>query len=374
MLFGLISWQAIIAGVITALAISIVMTLLGMALGFSVVKPTSDEPMSGLGVTFGLWSVLAVVVSLAAGGLVAGAFTGIRGFEHGFMVWATVLIVGAFFGSHAISAAVRGVGSAVRGVGSGAASIASSVGSGVASVASSVGDSLSGVAGNAVERLKDSVDLQVDYDDLGQEVTSVLRDTGVESLQPEFIKTQMREAKADLKDSLHQLTMSTENYEGILSEFVDKQKARLDTITRNVDRDAAVTALMTHRNIPRNEAEKMVDNALNSFQKMVVRAKTSLNNAHEKFHEAKEHLRVMTVRAREKAERATSTAARSALAAALALIIGAFVCCYAGIYGGRYYDRMMADNTIRGLVTVERTVGTADRWNTVEDADSFRGE
>lgn len=169
MSWGLISWQSIIAGVITTLAISIVLAVLGVALGFTVVKPKSDHPLSGLGLSFGIWSVVSVIVSLAAGGFVAGHLSGINGTEHGFLVWATVLIAGTLFGGLAIGSAVRVMGSAVRGIGSGAASIASSA-----------GESVSHLATSAYDHLKESVAVDFDASDVSDEVRSVLKDTGVE--------------------------------------------------------------------------------------------------------------------------------------------------------------------------------------------------
>lgn len=318
----LFSWQSVIAGVVTTLAVSIIMAVLGVALGFTVVKPTSDHPLSGLGSAFGIWSVISVVVSLAAGGLVAGLFSGIRGWEHGFMVWATVLLAATLFSGVAVGGAVRMVGSMVRSVGSGAASVATSVGGGAANLASS-----------AVDHIKSSVDLHFDPHDLGDEIESVMRDSGVETLQPEFLKDQMREAKSDLRASLHQLRLNTDNYEQVINDFLGRQKDRLGRITANVDKDAAVTAVMNHRGIPRDEAEKMVDNALRVYDRAVDKAKDSLTEAEEQFVEAKEQFKETVYNARVKAEQFSSMAAKSALAAGLALIIGAVISCYAGWFG-----------------------------------------
>ena len=345
MFFDFISWQSIVAGAITALAVSIVLAVLGVALGFSVIKPSSRHPFDGLGATFGVWSVISVVASLAVGGFVAGAFSGARGLGHGFMVWATVLLAATLFGGHAIGSAVRSVGSVMRSVGSGAASVVSTVGGGVSSLASS-----------AVEQLKDSVNINLNYDEMGGEVASVLRDTGIETLQPDFLKQQMREAKSDLKSALHQLSMNSEDYEDIIGKFLDQEKARLDGITGNVDKNAAVNAIMNHRHIPREEAEKMVNNALKTYQQVVDKSKETLADAQNKFNETRQELREMGERARVKADGVASTAAKSALAAALALILGAIICSYAGRFGGEYYPgRILPDNT--GMaVTVERTM------------------
>ena len=80
------SWRYVFAGVVAALAVSIIMAVLGVALGFTVIEPMSNDPFDGLGMAFGFWSILSVILSLAAGGFVAGRFAGERGCEHGLMV------------------------------------------------------------------------------------------------------------------------------------------------------------------------------------------------------------------------------------------------------------------------------------------------
>ena len=77
--FGWASWSSILAGVVTALAISIVMSIIGVSLGFKVVDPKSSDPASGLGKTFGIWSAISVIVSMAAGGFISGLFSAQRG-------------------------------------------------------------------------------------------------------------------------------------------------------------------------------------------------------------------------------------------------------------------------------------------------------
>lgn len=324
-----ISWQSIIAGSITALAVSIVLAVLGIALGFTVVKPTSDHPASGLGTAFGVWGVLSVILSLAAGGFAAGMFSVTKGAEHGFMVWATVLVVGALFSGVAVGSALKTVGSLVRGVGSGAASVASTVGS-------SVGEGVSGLASHAVDQLQKNAGLDFDTHQLGDKVSSVLEDTGVEKLQPEYLKDQLHEAKADLMDSLHKLRLNTDAYDQIATDFLAKQKSRFDDIAGDIDRDAAVAAVMNKRGVPRAEAETEVDNAFKTYQKAVGKAKEAVGHLQQQIQDTREYLVETANAARVKAERFASSAARSALAAAVALVLGAIVCCYAGYFGNRF--------------------------------------
>ena len=328
MSWSTISWRSIIAGVVTTLAVSIIMALLGVALGFTVINPMSDSPLSGLGTAFGVWSILSVLVSLAAGGYVAGMFSGIRGAEHGFMTWATVLLVGTIFSGLAIGGAVKTVGS-----------VAAGVGSGVATVATGVGQGVSSLAAGAINGIQENVDLDFNADEIRGDVVAVLRDTGVQTLQPEYLRQQMAGARSDLRNALTELRLDSDNYDGIMTAFLDKQKARLDNITQNVDRETAVTTLMNNRNMSRAEAEETVDNALSVYNTAVAKAQDALTEAGRQVDDAKAHLAILADRAKISANEMASTAAKSAVAAAVALLLGAVVCCFAGIFGSRHFPR-----------------------------------
>ncbi|MEX0632626.1 hypothetical protein M8494_13155 [Serratia ureilytica] len=64
-----ISWGSVIGGVITVLAVSLLLSTLGTSLGFSIVDPTSDDPINGAGTTVVIWSAVSIIISLAAGAL-----------------------------------------------------------------------------------------------------------------------------------------------------------------------------------------------------------------------------------------------------------------------------------------------------------------
>ncbi len=336
-----ISWQSIIAGSITALAISIVMAVLGVALGFTVVSPTTSHPMSGLGTAFGVWGVISILLSLAAGGFAAGLFSITKGAEHGFMVWAVVLIVGALFSGAAVGSAVRTVGAVVRGVGSGAASVASTVGS-------AVGGSVSDMASSAYDRIA-NMHLDIDTDHLGDQVNAVLRDTGVEELQPDYLRHQVSEVRADLRNAFHQVTEEPDSFDNVVAQFMDRQRARFNDLTENVDKNAAVNALMQNRNISREEAEEEVNAAILAFNRTVDRAKRGLDRVQEQVQEARVSIQQAADRARVKADRFASTAAKSALAAGVALILGAVVCVFAGHWGNRYSTNYIVVQETSGI-------------------------
>ena len=87
-----ISWGAVIAGVVTFLALTLLLSLITAALGLGMADLTSANPGEGVGIATGLWSIVTLVLALAAGGYVAGALAGRAGLIHGFLTWATALL------------------------------------------------------------------------------------------------------------------------------------------------------------------------------------------------------------------------------------------------------------------------------------------
>ncbi|MCC8194627.1 MAG: YrzE family protein, partial [Deltaproteobacteria bacterium] len=263
-LMSWVSWRSIIAGALTTIAVSIVMALLGVALGFTVVNPLDNDPMAGIGIAFGIWSLLSVVVSLGAGGFVAGFFAGNRGCLHGFLVWAAVLVLGVLFSSIAAGMTLKAVGEVV--------------GSGAAGVASSITDQAGKLTSKGVDRLSRSIQYPADRQD--PRALSVLRDTGVEQLQPSFWMGQMRDARQDLRGTVSRLSANTDNYDTVIGDFLNRQKERLDAIQkRSVDREAALQGLMQTRGISRDEAERLLEPALRMYNERLDRAESMLNEA-----------------------------------------------------------------------------------------------
>lgn len=105
-----VSWGAIIAGTVVALALMVFFATLGLAIGAAAVDPLYDEnPLSGLGVGSGIYLVVTQLIALAVGGFAAARLAGVprtvASLLHGAAVWslATVLLTwGAVSGGGAI--------------------------------------------------------------------------------------------------------------------------------------------------------------------------------------------------------------------------------------------------------------------------------
>lgn len=342
-----VSWGSIIAGTLTALALWLVMGLIGLALGFKVLDPTSDQPAAGLGKTVGIWAIVVNVVSFAGGGFLAGYLAGQRGPEHGFLVWAIVAIIMAAGTCLGMAKAARGASAVARGIGRGA--------SGLAGAAHSLGSNAAhGVVG-AASQLKDSLNIDFDPDQLTEKlndnVVAVLRDTGSETLQPEYLKDQLNEARRDFQKLVRRVALNPSAAGDILTTFLDKEKARLQDLTGDIDQETAVTTLMNNRAIPRDEAETLVDNAVQAYNQTLSRARQAVADAKEQIQEIKDQVKTMADQARVKADQMTNSLAKAAGAAAIGLVLAALIsiaCAHWGVHCVRQWhpqDRVVVIET-----------------------------
>ena len=94
--FARISWGAIFAGAVIALASQIVLALIGVAIGLATLDPATGNTPSGtaLGTGAAIWLVVSSLVSLFLGGFVAARLAGgFNGWLHGLITWGTLTLL-----------------------------------------------------------------------------------------------------------------------------------------------------------------------------------------------------------------------------------------------------------------------------------------
>lgn len=88
-------WGPILAGVATAIAVMVVLTILGLGIGASALEPR--ESGEGIGTFAGIWGAVSAIVSFFIGGVVASSSASVPGkasaLLNGFMVGAAVLVL-----------------------------------------------------------------------------------------------------------------------------------------------------------------------------------------------------------------------------------------------------------------------------------------
>ncbi len=92
-----LSWGAIFAGLVVALVVQILLSMIGLAIGLGAVNFGPGANLGQIGTGAGIWAVLSGLISLFVGGLVAGHLAGVLtrldGMLHGVLVWGLSVIV-----------------------------------------------------------------------------------------------------------------------------------------------------------------------------------------------------------------------------------------------------------------------------------------
>jgi hypothetical protein len=132
-----VSWAAVIAGGVAAVAITLLLVALGTGIGLSSVSPWSSSNPSATTFTLlaAVWLIIVQWLSSGLGGYLAGRlrtkWTSLhtdevffRDTAHGFLAWALASILVAAFATSSVTSAVSSAGRAISGVAGSAASTA----------------------------------------------------------------------------------------------------------------------------------------------------------------------------------------------------------------------------------------------------------
>lgn len=293
--YNRVSWGAILAGTAVALAVQVLLMLLGTAIGMTTINPASEaNPMDGLATGGLIWWTITSIIAMFIGGWVSGRLangTPADGLMHGAMVWAlsTLLI------TTAMGRVVTGVGTMV---GHGLA-----LGTTAAVTAAANNDS-------SDEAMRSN---GFNLDNIRQQAETLLRQTGKPELQPENLRAQAEDV-ADDTATTAQANANT---------APAQQNANVDQLLQNlfregqdtvqaVDREAMINVLVA-RGQTQAEAERTVDGWIGTYQT------------------ARQQLKAAEAKARQAAEQAAETAAKAAMWAFIASLLGAI----AAAIGGR---------------------------------------
>jgi hypothetical protein len=116
-----ISWGAVLGGAVVALATTLLLSLLGAAIGAGSIHPlnTTSTDLANYGTGAGIWQIINLILSMALGGYVAARLSGTHSHQdgelHGMTMWAVAVLLGAVLFAHALGGVASMVG---QGVGS----------------------------------------------------------------------------------------------------------------------------------------------------------------------------------------------------------------------------------------------------------------
>jgi hypothetical protein len=310
-----ISWGAIIGGTIIALVTQITLSLLGIGIGASTIHVQSGQTGSGLGGGSAIWLVLTVLISLFAGGYVAGRLAGFpakqEGILHGLITFGLVTLLSLYFLTTALGAIIGGAGAALG-------SILNLAGQGIAFAAPKVAD-----AGQ--QKLAEQ---GIDLSYLQAQADELLRQTGKPQLQPENLQSQAKNAVTQNTGQNTPTNPTDQNASA--SDLINKLFSQGKDTLSAVDRDAAINVIVARTGKSREEAGQIVDKWQATYQ-----------DARKKLELAKEQA---IQKSKEAADAAAKAATQAGLLGALAMVLGAVVAAVGGM------------SAVPGIATVNRTV------------------
>ena len=304
-----ISWSAVFAGVLVAVVTQMLLTLLGIGVGLSSIDAVEEQnPAAGLGIGTAIWYIVSSLLSLFAGGWVAGRLAStprlFDGVIHGVLTWSLVTLFTVYLLTTTVGRIIGGASSLVSG-------IVSKAGSGIAAAAP-------GLADQAQDQLRaNGVDL--DLSDLKSEVNQLLRETGKPGLRPEALENQAERAGNQAQSAAERAASNPQGADETADGIIDQFVKRGEGVADQIDRNAAVNVVMKRTGKSRAEAEQVVDNWTKTYQQARV-----------KFDETKKQAEV---KARQVADDTASAASKGAIFGFLGLLIGVIAAGYGAKVG-----------------------------------------
>lgn len=283
-----ISWPAIIAGAVIALAIQFLLAMLGTGIDASTVDPlvNGESPSAGaFGMGAAVWWGVSSLIALYFGGWIAGRLSGMPraadGGLHGLLAWALSLLATVYLVS---TTATVGAAAAPK-------------------VADAAGEQLS-KAGISLDSLK-------------REAMQVLSQSGKPVLLPGAVAQQAATAVSDVKQTAANPVANDQDFSSMIERIL---KGGKDSVSQ-VDKEVVVNVVVARTGLSRGEATARVDGWMVTADQARVKAAQVAEQAKQK--------------ARKAADATAKGVSRGMLLGSLALALGALAAFWGGSMGQR---------------------------------------
>lgn len=314
-----LSWSAIFAGVAIAIAAQLLLSLLGLSIGFGSINPVeSEKPFSGLGTGALLWWVISMLISLFTGGWVAGWFSNkVQKTDlvlHGLLTWCLLSLLNLYFITSTVGKIVGGAGSVItKGL-------------------SIAGEGIKAVAPQAGDVIKDQLNL--DSNSIGKlkkEAELILKQTDKRALQPENLKNKAKQASGKVENAGKSILENPQQADAKIDSLVKKLFGTGDAAFEAADRDALVNVVIHKTGKPKAEAEQIVDNWVNTIKQ-----------TKEKLKQAKDEA---IAKAKQAGEDVASALSKFAIFSFFGLLLGAISASIGAGTGGKKYAEKITIHT-----------------------------
>lgn len=239
-----LSWGAVLAGLVVAVALHMVLALIGIAIGLDAWE--AGDAVTSLGMGLGIWTVVAGIIALFIGGLTTGRLAGILtrgdGALHGVVLWSLSTIVMAWLLASGVSTVVGG-----------ALGLVGRTASAAVGVVGQVGGQALGQAGG------------IDLGTLQQELEEALRQTGDPALHPDSLNR----AAAQLGESATG-PASTSTLAGEVWQTIQQRGGQ-------IDRQAIANVIAARTNMSPAEADRVAGRVESLAQNVTQQAGVALD-------------------------------------------------------------------------------------------------
>jgi len=231
-----IQWGAIVAGLAVGLAVQMLFTLLGLAIGAWSIDLREAQPTGGIPLATGLWTGVSMLMSAFVGGYVASRLSGsssrTEGLYHGGVLWGVTSVVFAWLGTTALSFMIGGL---FTTVGGGLQMLSQGVGTAVSAVSAKI-------PGTGITNLTAA--------DLRNQIESVLKATEKPELQPSTMKKEIDKKSAQAREG--------QSVQKVSDSTIGEVRERLVAM----DRDAAVNIMVNKLGMSEKQAQEVAQTAI----------------------------------------------------------------------------------------------------------------
>jgi hypothetical protein len=297
-----VSWAAVFAGALGAVAVSIIFFELGLGLGFSSTSawPNSGATLGTLGVMGGVWLILTQWIASGVGGYVAGRlrtkWTGIHTDEvffrdtvHGFLAWSLGTVIGIALIAMGSATVINATSRVAAGAAQGAAA------SGTAAAVNQ--------SGQQAQPISDRYYVDMLFRPAAPNAAGNAGTAGATTGVPAGATTSTTTAT---------------------------------TSQGNAGEDRAIVTRIFVRDLPSGTLAP--DDRTYVAQIVARRDGISQAEAEQRVDQTVTQVKAAEDRARQAAEKARKTAAFGGIVTALAMLVGAFIAAVSGAYGGKLRD------------------------------------
>ena len=237
-----VSWGAIFAGAVSAVALTALLGLLGLGIGFGSLDPAEGDSLRGVPRATLIWWAVTSIVATGIGGFVAARLAGIprslTGALHGLAVWSVATLLTLWLATTAVGTLLGATASVVT--------TSTRVASGVVGT---VGGAAIDAGGAIVQQPSDQ-QVAAARERVLQEANTVARQSGIG-------QRDVQEAQNAIAETAQNIARQPGQAENEIAQLADQLFRGPDAVLSPAERDRLVTAIANRAGVSRAEAEQI---------------------------------------------------------------------------------------------------------------------